>query len=367
MFGWQWLTVHSNYQGHWNALFCTGAELHQPPELAGEHIYLFPDSKGYDGQMYHYIAHDPFFIRGFDSYVDAPRMRYRRILVPLAAHLLAFGRDDRVDPAYTAVILLAVFGGGYWLSMYCSMLGFSAAWGLAFVLIPATLISMDRLTVDVALLAACVAFVVFLMRGARWGMYAVLVTAPLIRETGFLLVAAYVVWLASERKFRQASLFLTAATPALGWYLFILLNTEPESFQGLSLIPLQGIAERIATPYKYQFAAWINAASTVLDYFALAGIAIAIALALHMAWRREWGGSQAAIYLFALLAMFLYSPGAWTEVYAFGRTLSPLVLFLALFGLWKRNWIYALPLCLAIPRTAIQLTPQVSGVLQHFI
>jgi len=65
--------------------------------------------------------------------------------------------------------------------------------------------------------------------------------------------------------------------------------------------------------------------------------------------------------------MFLYSPGAWTEVYAFGRTLSPLLLFLVLAGLWKRSWIYALPLCLVIPRTAIQLAPQVSGVLRHFI
>ena len=32
VFCWQWLTVHSNYQARWNALFRTGAELHQPPE-----------------------------------------------------------------------------------------------------------------------------------------------------------------------------------------------------------------------------------------------------------------------------------------------------------------------------------------------
>lgn len=359
--------MHSNYQGRWNALFCTGSELHQPPELAGEHIYVFPDSKGYDGQMYHYVAHDPFFIRGFDAYVDAPRMRYRRILVPLAAHWLAFGHDDRVDGAYIAVILLAVLLGGYWLSMYCSLLGYSAAWGLAFVLIPATLISMDRMTVDVALAALCVAFAVFVMRGTRWGLYAVLVAAALIRETGFLLIAAYVIWLASQRKFRQSALFLTTAIPALAWYLFVLFNTEPEGFEGLSLIPFQGIAQRIVTPYKYQFTAWISVVSTLLDYLALAGIVIAVALALYMAWRHEWGATQAAIYLFALLAMFLYSPGAWTEVYAFGRTLSPLLVFLALASLPKGSWIYALPLCLVIPRTAIQLAPQLAGVLHHFI
>ena len=359
--------MHSNYEARWNALFCTGAELQQPPELAGEHIYLFPDSKGYDGQMYHYIAHDPFFIRGFDAAVDAPRMRYRRILVPLAAHWLAFGNDDRVDGAYVAVILLAVFAGGYWLSMYCSLLGYSAAWGLAFVLVPATLISMDRMTVDAALATLCVAFGVFVMRGSRWELYTVLMAAALVRETGFVLIAAYVIWLASQRRLRQAALFLTTALPAVAWYLFVLINTEPEGFEGLSLIPLQGIAERIVSPYKYQFTAWINAASTVLDYAALAGMLLAIALVVRTIWRREWGPVQAAACLFALLAMFLYSPGAWTEVYAFGRTLSPLLVFVALAGVQQRDWIRTLPLCLVIPRTLIQLAPQLGGVLHHLI
>ncbi len=359
--------MHSNYQARWNALFCTGAELTQPPELAGEHIYLFPDSKGYDGQMYHYIAHDPFFIRGFDAAVDAPRMRYRRILVPLAAHWLAFGNDDRVDGAYAGVILLAVFGGGYWLSMYCSLLGYRAAWGLAFVLIPATLISMDRMTVDAALATLCVAFAVFVLRGSLWGLYAVLVAAALVRETGFALIAAYVIWLASQRRFRQAALFLTTAIPALAWYLFVLFNTDPEGFEGLSLIPFQGIAQRIVSPYKYQFSAWINAASTVLDYAALAGMLLAVVLVVQTIWRREWGPLQAAACLFALLAMFLYSPGAWTEVYAFGRTLSPLLVFVALAGVQQRDWIRILPLCLVIPRTLIQLAPQLSGVLHHLV
>ncbi len=364
---WQWLTVHSNYVSRWTALFCTGGELQQPPDLAAEHIYLFSGSKGYDGQMYHYIAHDPFFRRGFETYLDAPRMRYRRILVPLAAHLLAFGRDDRVDAAFFGIVLLAIFLGGYWLSRYCSLLGLGAAGGLAFALIPASLISMDRMTVDVALAALCVAFALFNACDAPWALYAVLTATPLIRETGFLLTAAYVTWLITQRKFSRAVLFSTTTIPALIWYGFVLLNTEPEGFQGLSRIPFQGIAERIATPYHYQFSALINAASTVLDYVALAGIMLGVGLALRMIWRREWGPVQAAACLFALLAAFLYSPGAWTEVYAFGRTLSPLLVLLALAGLSHRDWLRLLPLAFVIPRTAIQMAPQLSGVVRHLL
>ena len=92
---------------------------------------------------------------------------------------------------------------------------------------------------------------------------------------------------------------------------------------------------------------------------------IAVLLAAWMAWRREFGPIEIGrLALFSLLAIFLNSPGAWTEVYAFGRTLSPLLLLLGMVGLSKRNWIYALPLALTVPRTAIQLAPQAEGVLR---
>ena len=366
-FSWQWLTVHFNYQGNWTALFCTGAKLRQPPELSGEHIYLFAGSDGYDGEMYHYVAHDPFFVRGFDTYLDAPRMRYRRILVPIAAHALALGRDELVDSAYIGVILLGVFLGGYFLSRYSVMLGYSARWGLLFLLIPATLVSIDRLTVDVALAAVCVAFALFVARGQPVVVYGTLVLAGLIRETGLLLIAGYVIWLLFERKFRRAVLFLTAFAPALGWYLFVEINTDGDTFSVISRLPFQGMAERLLTPYPYPFAVWINAVSTVLDYAALAGILVAVALAVRMAWRREWGPAEACVYLFALLAIFLYAPAGWEEVYAFGRTLSPLLVLLGLVALARRSWAYALPLGLVVPRIAIQFAPQAGGVLRHLI
>src|SRR5574340_617734 len=81
--GWQAATVHSNYRGNWTALFCTGSRFPLPPELAEEHVYVFPDSTGFDGQFYHLIAHDPALRRGFDRYIDAPEYRSRRTLVPL--------------------------------------------------------------------------------------------------------------------------------------------------------------------------------------------------------------------------------------------------------------------------------------------
>src|ERR1700722_4966098 len=92
VFARQCATVHANYGGNWTALYCTGARLGVPAPLASEHVWQFPGSNGFDGQMYHYIAHDP-LIRdaALAGHVDDPRLRYRRILVPGLAYLLAGG------------------------------------------------------------------------------------------------------------------------------------------------------------------------------------------------------------------------------------------------------------------------------------
>ena len=360
-FVWQFLTVHFNYDGRWNALFSTGQNFPQPPALSSERLFVFP-GPGYDGEMYHYIAHDPFLRRGFSKYMDAPALRYRRILIPFGAYVLALGRDEWVDGAYIGIILLAIFCGGYWLSLYFSRAGFGAALGLAFLLIPATLTSIDRMTVDVGLAALCIAFVLLVAHQSRGRLYAVLAAAMLVRETGLLLIVGYVLWLLWTRHFRSALFFSTAAIPALAWYAFIEFNLKPRQVSAFSLIPFRGLAEQFANPYHYAFPSWIAAFATVLDYAALAGVVLAIAFAIRMAWERLAGPIEFSVYCFAVLAVFLYAPGAWREVYAFGRTLSPLLVLLALYGVSKRQWIGLLPLLLIVPRTAIQLAPQAIGI-----
>ncbi len=112
---WQFLTVHYNYGGNWTGLFCIAPHMPVPAFLKSEKLYIFPDTQGFDGQIYHLIAHDPWMRRGSADAILSPDYRYQRILVPALAWSLAFGRDDWVDPAYYAVILAFVFLGVYWL------------------------------------------------------------------------------------------------------------------------------------------------------------------------------------------------------------------------------------------------------------
>jgi hypothetical protein len=338
-----------------------------PPQLESEHVYRFKDSLGYDGQVYHYIAHDPFFWRGFDKYIDAPRYRYRRILIPLAASLLSLGHQEFVHGAYIAVILLCVFLGAYWLSAYCSLLGIGLACGAAFVLVPATLISIDRMTIDVGLAALCVGFVYFLRRNSRWGIYVVLVAAPLVRETGLIFVAAYAIHLLWNRKVRLALLFSTAAVPAIAWYLFVQAHTGPYLYDCCSLMPLKGVVERVLHPPPYPFSKLVSWIATMLDYGALAGVFLAIGLALTMAFERRTGPIEISVYLFALMAVFLSFPDSWRDVYGFARPITPLLILLAVSGLERRSLIWIVPIGLVVPRIVLQFGPQVIGVVRGML
>jgi hypothetical protein len=96
-----------------------------------------------------------------------------------------------------------------------------------------------------------------------------------------------------------------------------------------------------------------------LDFLALAGIVTGLAWAVWRGFQRAWTPVVIAAYLFALLAATLSNPEIWWEAYAFGRTLTPLVLLAALDGLNVRSILPALGLLLIDPRIGLQLGPQI--------
>jgi hypothetical protein len=329
MWMWQFATVHFNYSGNWTALFCTAPGWPQPRFLASENVYTFPPgSLGYDGQMYHFIAHDPLMRRGAVGAMDGAALRYRRILVPALAWAVALGRDSAVHAAYVAVILGFVFLGVYWLARAIESRGRHPAWGLMFAIMPATLVSMDRMTVDVALAALTAGFVLY--SDSRWKMLPILACAALTRETGLLLTAGYGVFLLSRRRF--ADLLWTAATvvPAILWYLYVSRHTPSELPGNFgSLIPLAGWIERVAHPAVYPLPRWQALAAVELDYVALAGVALLLGHAAWLAWTHRWNARAAAIYVFAAAIVFIGSRSVWEDAFGYGRVLTPLMVLLA--------------------------------------
>lgn len=328
---WQAATVHSNYGGNWSGLFCTGAAFGVPPALAGERIYLFPGT-GWDGQFYHYIAHDPWIRWDLWKSIDAPRLRYRRILVPALAHLLVFGDQARIDWAYRGVILVFVFLGSFWLSRIAVRYKRSPVWGLAFCLTPAAICSIDEMVVDIALAALCAGFVLYIGGNALdLSLYLVLASAALARDTGLLFIAGYCGWLLSLHRFARAAAFATAALPAIAWYAYVQEHTQAFAYHSVLSIPFSGLFDRFVHPIFYAgHTGTIEVLRVALDYVALLGVVMTVPLVYRAL--RDSGGNPVTIViaLFGLLMIAGWRRGDWLETYDYARILSPLLMLLAL-------------------------------------
>jgi hypothetical protein len=361
---WQWATVTANYGGNWTALFCTGAIQKRPPLAVAEHIYLFANSTGYDGQFYHYVAHDPFLRSDLKSYIDDPRLRYHRIFIPLLAYWVALGRSDLIDRAYELVFLLSIGLGVYWSCRFAQNAGLAAAWGLLFLAMPAIPITMDRLVVDGGLAALTAAFVYY-SRSPSWKLFVVLTCAVLTRETGLLLVLAYCASLALRRKFRMAVVFLLSAAPAVAWYSYVQANTTGTSYRPL-LIPLWYVIQDLGNPWKYPPGIPFAGAVVAADCLALAGAFLAFGLVFVWFARGPRDPLRMAAALFAVMALSLHVPAQWENVYHFGRYYTPLFLCLSAIAAQTRNPWLLMPVAMMLPRIAIQLAPQVLGVM-HWI
>lgn len=351
---WQFLVVHYAFAGNWTSWFCTGGLLAQPEQLASEHLYRFPQSGGYDGQFYHYIAHDPLFQRGLDRYIDAPRLRYRRILVPGLAFLAAVGLDRWIDGALVAVNLLFIFIGAYWLARYATHYAQQPAWGVLFLLAPAVLVALDRLTVDLALTAFCIGLAVYVTEQRPGAIYAVLLLAPLARETGLLLTAAYCLVLVAQKCLLRAILFGTSALPAFAWFAFVATRTVPYDSTGwVTPVPLAGAIYRMLHPVTYPFLPMVKWSALLLDECSVAGLVLAFALSLR--WPAQFPKPLAlAATLITLSGITLGKP-FWGDAFAFGRVFSPLVALVALEVFSTRSkWVVA-PIALIDLRICLQL------------
>jgi len=357
--GWLALNVAFNYGGNVTGLFYTGAGASLPPPMES-HTRRVEDRIGYDGQFYHLMAHDPLIRRGFLSFVDNPRTRWRRIGVPGLAALAAAGSDRWVDWAYLGIQLAFVFAGVFWLSQYAQEQRWHPAWGLAFLAIPAVAVSLDRMTIDLPLAALCIGLVLYAERRA---VYAILCAAPLIRETGMLLVIAWCVHAVIRRDLRGALLGAVSALPALGWWAYVQAHTPIDGTRWLARYPFSGLIERTLQGLDAGSTLWLRAAS-IFEELALLGMWLALALAFHLAWKRRWGLIELSTITFAVFAATLGKLDLWSSAYATGRTQSPLLIMLALLALRDRRWLPALPLLLVVPRIALQYEAQVKQMLR---
>lgn len=363
------INVLLNYGGNITGLFYTGVQVSLPAELAAEPTWrIKKDQKGYDGQYYHLIAHDPLIQRGFDQYVDNPRLRWRRIGVPGLAALAVAGSDRFVDGSYLTLQVVFVFFGTLWLSRYAQLTGWHPFAGIVFLFIPAVLVSLDRMTVDLGLAALTVGlFWYTTQRTASPAVFGILLLAPMVRETGMLLVAGWCLWNGLQRRWVLMISGAACALPALGWWAYVASRTPPDATEWLVRYPFSGLIDRTVTGHGVPAGTlWLRAAG-VTENLALTGIWLALILVIHLISRRRLELLEVSAAVFLAFAALLGKYDIWETAYAAGRTMSPVLLMLMLVALRDRRIVYVLPVLLILPRLALQYQAQLTAAFRGWI
>lgn len=374
LLSWQFLTVHYNRRGNWTALFLTGRASAIPPDLAPG-TYLFAGG-GFDGEMYRYLAHDPFNQRGYVRYLDGPAQRYHRSLVPVLAYLLVAGYQPWIDAAYIAVIATFVLLGAYWMSRWAVLADRHPAWALAFLLVPATLISMDRMTVDVALAAFTVAFALYWRNGAWTKLLVVLTLACLARESGVLLVGGCCLAELFNRRLARAAICAFTVLPAAALYLYIRYALpEPTHFGvptwvGEHFSPVRFFYD-FYQPHHYPLSPFLDTIAQGGDALSLTAILLAALLAILFLRAHPSNALALAAGMFVVLVFLLNGVGYWADVNGYARVFSPLLLLVALGSLARESgvpwWTGLIPALLVDLRLSMEFASSAGGIVRGLL
>jgi hypothetical protein len=368
---WLALYVGSLWGGNWTGLFHHGKRIPVPAELDQVHPVLYNSNHGYDGQFYRMAAHDPWATRGFSSYIDAPKFRRQRMLLPVLSWLTAFGREKFIDAAYLFWTVAFCGLGVWWSSRLATRMGQSAFWGLAFLALPGVVLSVHRLLLDGPFLAFSAGAIFYDRERSNGKLWCSLAAACLCREAGVLLIAGIALPRLLNRDWRGVLIVGASVAPLVAWFLW--LGTRVASTPGvtagptaLGFVPLQGLIGRIAYLRPYKSPEPLLTIIRAADIISLLGIGLAILLALVLfAQAPRWTVVSVAA-AFAGLAMLLWDPRfVWYDFYAYARGLAPLTACLDLAALERRNWKLALPTLLQYPRLGVEFGRPLQTVLQN--
>ncbi len=375
---WQFLTVHYDRGGNWTALFLTGKSMAIPPDLAPG-TYEFP-GKGYDGQMYRYEAHDLLLRRGYAKYLDGPAQRLHRILVPALAYVLVAGYQPWIDGSYIAVIAIFVLLGAYWLSRWAVLTRRHPAWALGFLLVPAALISMDRMTIDVSIAALTVAFALYWRTGAWSKLFIVLVLACLARESGVLLAGGCCLAELLNRRVVRAVVWACSVLPAFLWYVYVGRAFPERTHFGVPAWVADriggGIFFRLLHPPHYPLSPLFEVIARSGDVISLAAILAAAILAILFLRSHPRDPVAIAAILFVVMCLMLTEPNYWNDVNGYARVFSPLLLLAGLGSMaqeggerWLKSpwWAGLVPIILVDLRLSIEFTSAAGGIIRGLL
>jgi hypothetical protein len=195
--------------------------------------------------------------------------------------------------------------------------------------------------VDGALCALFAGYLYYLRLGRFRAVYIITLLAPLVRETGFLLLAGVLLAALAERQWRRMLVFSTAATPALLWSWYVTAHTAPSQVYGIFGRPVFGLFVRLFTLRADPASGFVRPVILTVDFLAMAGFILCLAMAARWIWSRKeerLAASSITVGCFVLLGLLLGSPVQLLDAYGYARPISPVLLWVALQSVVRKTW-----------------------------
>lgn len=333
--------VRARFAGNPTALFYFGAPFSSGAALPAGAIVRA--DAGYDGQFYYRIAREPLavlerFASGERTAtmpgIDAPSYRYRRVVQPWSARLLALGAVAALPWTFPLVSVAALALGVACAVRLCERLGRSALFGFLYAAIPGLVFAASRnLCEGLATALACAAMLA-IARRRRLAAGALLVAAHLAHETTLVVSLGWLVSSALERRWRDAAAAALPIAAALAWYALVasvfgvaLGDLFAGGRGGAALaFPGAGLAHRLAWLWDPGHSSGAYAALPTARRFwrqeALVTIAtlLAVATLVRAGWRRRSEAWAAALAAAALVLSF--GDTVWIDPASFARVSS---------------------------------------------
>jgi hypothetical protein len=237
------------------------------------------------------------------------------------------------------MIFLAM--GTYWCARLFVRRRRSPLWGFLFVAVPATLASFDRMLLDGPLTALFAGFLLYCEEERRGRVWVIAMLAGLTRETGLLLPAAVVADRALRRDWRGAMRSSACAIPAIAWYGYLAARLPPGAAVAEIGIPVWGLFQRllIFRPYPDPMGQLLLRST---DLLAVAAVIACVILAALWLRRRRPDAVTICIGLHACLALVLGAK-VMADPFAFGRVVSPLLLWIIIEAVARKTWSALVP------------------------
>lgn len=300
-------------------MFANAAQV--PPGL-----HVLPHSSGYDGQAYYRLALEPWTdsIAAYGIRLDNPAYRQQRIVYPLLAWLLSFGRPALVPGALIAANLLGLGVITACGAALARLYQRPAWWGVLPALYPGFLVTLALDLSEIVEPAFLLGGVLLLLHKRHSLAALCFMLAILTRETALLVpVALALFWvldhLRRAKRPHPARVFTVPVAAYLAWQSLLWSRWHSMPFRGNGGnigFPLAGFAEianRLAPGARPADAVWL------LEVVALA----VFGLGVLVVWRdhRAPAWLRAAWLLYSLLAACL-GGSVWVGDIGFLRALT---------------------------------------------